>query len=128
MIVAGIGCRSGVDTESVVEAIESALASVGMEPGALAALATVPEKAGEAAIVDAAHRLDVTLVVADPAALAEAAARCMTDSAHSFAATGTPSAAEAAALAAAGPQSRLLGPRMALGSVTCALAATGDMP
>jgi cobalt-precorrin 5A hydrolase len=68
MIVAGIGCRANVDTDSVVEAIESALAASGMEPAALAALATVPEKAGEAAIVDAAHRLDVTLVVADPAA------------------------------------------------------------
>jgi cobalt-precorrin 5A hydrolase len=128
MIVAGIGCRSNVDTESVVEAIEAALASVGMEPAALAALATVPEKAQEAAIVDAAHRLDVALVVADPAALGEAAARCLTDSALSFIATGTPSAAEAAALAAAGPQSRLLGPRLALGAVTCALATTGDMP
>lgn len=128
MIVAGIGCRANVDTESVVEAIEAALAAAGMVPAALAALATVPEKAGEAAIVGAAHRLDVTLVVADAAALAEAAARCMTESARSFAATGTPSAAEAAALAAAGPQSRLLGPRIALGSVTCALAVSGDMP
>jgi cobalt-precorrin 5A hydrolase len=32
------------------------------------------------------------------------------------------SVAEAAALAAAGPTSRLLGPRIAIGPVTCALA------
>ncbi|MCG6115606.1 MAG: cobalamin biosynthesis protein [Mesorhizobium sp.] len=128
MIVAGVGCKSGVSTESVVEAIEAALAAVGMEPAALAALATVPEKAREAAIADAAHRLDVGLVVADETALAEAAQRCMTDSARSFEATGTPSAAEAAALAAAGPQSWLLGPRLVLGPVTCALAVTGDLP
>jgi cobalt-precorrin 5A hydrolase len=128
MIVAGIGCRSNVDTESVLDAVSSALFAVGHEPGALAAIAIVPAKANEAAIVDAAHQLGVQLMVVDEAALREAAARCMTESSRSFAATGTPSAAEAAALAAAGPQARLLAPRMAIGSVTCALAVSGDMP
>lgn len=128
MIVAGIGCNSGAGTADILEAISAAMASAGVAPGTLAALATVPSKAGEAAISDAAYRLGVQLVVADETALAEAATRCMTQSAMSFAATGTPSAAEASALAAAGPQARLLGPRIAHGPVTCALAVSGDMP
>ena len=40
--------------------------------------------------------------------------------------TGVPSVSEAAALAAAGPGARLLGPRVAVGPATCALAVTGD--
>ena len=43
-------------------------------------------------------------------------------SAASRAATGSGSASEAAALAAAGPAARLVGPRLALGPVTCAIA------
>jgi cobalt-precorrin 5A hydrolase len=41
---------------------------------------------------------------------------------------GVPSVAEAAALAAGGPRSRLLAPRIAVGPATCALAVSGDTP
>jgi cobalt-precorrin 5A hydrolase len=39
-----------------------------------------------------------------------------------------PSVAEAAALAAAGPAARLIGPRLVIGSATCALAASETPP
>jgi cobalt-precorrin 5A hydrolase len=42
--------------------------------------------------------------------------------------TGVPSVSEAAALAAAGPDARLIAPRVAVGPATCALAITGDAP
>ena len=41
---------------------------------------------------------------------------------------GVPSVAEAAALAAGGPDARLIVPRIAVGPATCALAATGAAP
>jgi cobalt-precorrin 5A hydrolase len=41
---------------------------------------------------------------------------------------GVPTVAEAAALAAAGPAARLLGPRLVVGAATCALAASGAQP
>jgi cobalt-precorrin 5A hydrolase len=50
----------------------------------------------------------------------------LTRSEFSQAVAGTPSVSEAAALAAAGADARLLGPRIAVGPVTCALAITGD--
>jgi cobalt-precorrin 5A hydrolase len=42
-------------------------------------------------------------------------------------ATGTPSISETAALAAAGQHATLLGPRIAVGPVTCAIAVAGDI-
>ena len=41
---------------------------------------------------------------------------------------GTPSVSEASALAVAGAGAKLLGPRTVLGSVTCAIAISGDAP
>jgi cobalt-precorrin 5A hydrolase len=58
--------------------------------------------------------------------LEAAGARVVTRSARVQALTGVPSVAEAAALAAAGPASRLIGPRIAVGPATCALAVVGD--
>jgi cobalt-precorrin 5A hydrolase len=42
--------------------------------------------------------------------------------------TGVPSVAEAAALAAAGPLAHLIGPRLVIGSATCALASSEAAP
>ena len=122
MIVAGIGSRRGVTGEQVLAAIDAALAAGGLGRSLLSRLATVPLKRGEAGIVQAARALDLPLVVPDNAALEEVATRAHTTSAASQAATGMPSAAEAAALAAAGPRGMLRVPRLATGPVTCAIA------
>jgi cobalt-precorrin 5A hydrolase len=50
----------------------------------------------------------------------------LTHSARSLALAGTPSVSETAALAAAGKGARLLGSRIVVGPVTCALATSGD--
>jgi cobalt-precorrin 5A hydrolase len=55
-----------------------------------------------------------------------AAANTLTHSARSQAVAGIPSVSEAAALAAVGEGARLLGPRIVVGPVTCALATSGD--
>jgi cobalt-precorrin 5A hydrolase len=54
--------------------------------------------------------------------------RTETRSARVLALMGVPTVAEAAALAAAGPAARLLGPRLVVGAATCALAASGAQP
>ena len=66
------------------------------------------------------HRATVT-----QADLEATAARTLTMSARVIAVTGVPSLAEAAALAAGGRAARLLGPRLAIGPATCALADSG---
>lgn len=126
MIVAGIGCRAGVDTRRVLAAIDAALAARALPRAALSMVATVSIKAREAGVIAAARELDLPLIVVAADELARADARTLTNSPASRDATGTGSASEAAALAAAGSASRLLGPRIARDGVTCALAIAGD--
>ena len=97
-----------------------------MEMTALSALATARMKQGEAGIIVAGAALGLPVILVDEAALKEMEARTLSQSAQSLAAAGTPSVSEAAALAAAGEGSRLLGPRIVVGNVTCALAIGGD--
>jgi cobalt-precorrin 5A hydrolase len=59
------------------------------------------------------------------AALKAAGARVAARSDRVLALTGVPSLAEAAALAAAGPSSRLIASRLVVGAATCALASSG---
>ena len=63
---------------------------------------------------------------AEKDALEAAASRTLTRSDPSWQAAGSPSACEAAALAAAGRAARLAGPRIVAGPVTCAIAISGD--
>jgi len=67
------------------------------------------------------------VVVAD-ADVKTAIDRTETRSERVLALAGVPSVAEAAALAAAGPASRLISPRLVVGAATCALAASGQTP
>jgi cobalt-precorrin 5A hydrolase len=121
-MIAGLGCRQGVAADAVLRAIDAALLAAARSRAELRGLATVPRRAGHAGLHGAAGALGLPLLLPEAAALHEAAARCITRSTASLAATALPSAAEAAALAAAGPASRLLAPRMAHDGVTCALA------
>jgi cobalt-precorrin 5A hydrolase len=127
MIVAGIGCRKGVSQVEVLVAIGVALAQHGIEAAALSALAVAEAKTHEPAIHAAARALGLTIAVIGRAELEHASERTLSHSARSLEATGAPSASEAAALAAIGDAAKLLGPRIAAGPVTCALASDGDI-
>lgn len=122
MIVAGIGCRRDVGVNEVVGAISASLAQHGIDPVRLGALATSVVKGKQAELVQAARRLSLPLIAIGTAELAAVDARCFTDSSASRKRTGLGSLAEAAALAGAGGESQLVGPRMVYGNVTCALA------
>src|SRR5271169_1587564 len=120
MIVAGIGCRRGAAAPDVEAAIRAALARVGVAAEDLDAIATIAAKQDEAGIEAAAAKLGVAVVLVSEADLEAATPRTETRSERVLALMGTPSVAEAAALAAAGPSARLIGPRLVLGSATCA--------
>lgn len=128
MKVAGLGCRQGVNAAEVLAAVDAALAAHGLGRVALAALATLPQKRGDTALAEAAQALGLRLLVAGEKESASALPRILTQSAASLAATGTGSASEAAALAAVGEGGRLLGPRLATGRVTCAIAEGSGRP
>jgi cobalt-precorrin 5A hydrolase len=126
MMVAGIGCRAGTSAPEIEAAITAALKDVARADARLDLIATVDGKAQEAGIADAARARGVRLVIVPQRELESVAAQTVTHSPRVLALTGLPSVAEAAALAAAGPNARLLAPRIAVGPATCAIAIGGD--
>jgi cobalt-precorrin 5A hydrolase len=126
MIIAGIGCRKGARAADIEAAITAALARAGVVASELHLVATSAAKGGEPGIAAAAVSVGVPLVLIPQRDLEAAGERTMTRSERVIAIAGVPSVAESAALAAGGPDARLIAPRVALGSVTCALVETGN--
>ena len=126
MIVAGIGSRKGVAANDVLAAIDAALATHGLTRGAIDRLATAELKRDDPALTDASAAIGLELTIVGDDALRAASPRTLTHFGLSLALSGAPSVSEAAALAVAGPASRLLGPRLVVGSVTCAIAIGED--
>jgi len=120
MKIAGLGCRSGVSVHEVLAALTAALAEHGLECSTLTALATIPTRAQEPALQEAARLLGLPLSV--PSAEDLQHAETLTHSTASLKATDLASASEAAAIAAVGRNGILLGPRLVIGNVTCAIA------
>jgi cobalt-precorrin 5A hydrolase len=122
VIVAGIGCRRGASGEEIAAAVAAALIGVGRGSDAIDLMAAPATKASEPGLAAAANALSVPLMFISENDLKAAGHRTRTRSERVMALLGVPSAAEAAALAAAGPAAELLSARIALGPVTCALA------
>ena len=120
MIVAGFGFRSGATPDSLRDALART-------NGAPHALSTVEDKASAPAFAAFARTMCLPVIAVPPDALRNQPT--VTVSAASLAHRGTPSLAEAAALAAAGPNARLTGVRVTSADrlATCALA-QGDHP
>lgn len=125
MIVAGIGCRRGAAAADIEAAIRAALARARISATELKAIATSRAKDAETGIAAAAAIFGVGIMLIPDAQLKAAGARVATRSDRVLALTGVPSLAEAAALAAAGPSSRLIASRLVVGAATCALATSG---
>lgn len=121
-MVAGIGCRSGVTAEQVESALVAALAPILPSGRTLSLIATAAAKGKESGIIAAVAARGIPLVLISQSDLEAANPRTLTHSEHAMIVMNVHSVAEAAALAGAGPTSRLLGPRIAIGPVTCALA------
>lgn len=116
MIIAGFGFRGGAD----LTALESALTLAQHGHPPVTALATLRDKSP--ALTELAQAMGLPLILIEAATLKGIAT--LTNSAASLAARGTGSVAEAVALAAAGPGSRLLAPRHISPdrTATCAIA------
>ena len=117
MRIAGMGFRKTAGIDS----LRSALLAAGGTDGVVA-LATAADKAEARALIALAAELRLRICAIAPTALA--AVETPTRSDRVAARFGTGSLAEAAALAAAGPGARLLGPRAvsADGMATAAIA------
>jgi cobalt-precorrin 5A hydrolase len=121
MIAIGIGCRAGACAANIVALVQRALTDANMdEPNAK--LFTIDTKQDETGLLDAARLLAMPIVFLPRDALAARAADAVTRSHRVEARYGVTSIAETAALAGAGPGSRLVVPRVSAGAVTCAIA------
>lgn len=116
MKVAGLGFRAAATTESLLAALRAASGEDA------AALATLSDKAQATALIDLAAALGVPIIPISAAALTNV--KTFTQSPRQLATLGAGSLAEAAALIAAGPGARLLGPRATApdGMATAAIA------
>lgn len=119
-LVVGVGGSRGVTAEEVLGLVQEALEGAGLSARSVAALATVEAKADEAGIVAAAERLNVPLLTYAAGTLA--GIEVPNPSAAPLAAVGTPSVAEAAALAAAGQGGELVVQKRKSAMATAAVA------
>jgi cobalt-precorrin 5A hydrolase len=127
VIAAGLGCRAGCSVEQVLELLERTLAAQGRGLGDVQALCTADFKRSEPALLQAAEQLGKPLLPLPLVELQRQAGSTLSHSPRIAREFGVPCVAEAAALAGAaslgpGGHARLLGPRLASESATCALA------
>lgn len=120
-VVAGIGFRHATEAAEIAALIRRALAEAGIADRP-AAIATAADRAAEPGAIAAAAEFGLEPLGIAPEALAAADAGIVTRSARIAASRGVGSVAEAAALAGAGPDARLVLPRIASAGATCALA------
>jgi cobalt-precorrin 5A hydrolase len=123
MIVAGIGMRAGASAQEIVDLVRRAMAEAAVVR--LDSLATLDARAPEPGFAEAAAHLGLPGIAVPPLALRAMAGSVRTRSARVETLHGVGSVAEASALAAAGDNARLLLPRIASATVTCALAEGG---
>lgn len=116
MITAGVGFRASCTAAELERLILTAL------EGRAAGILAAPVRKRGAPALEAASRIGARLVLVGDPALAAVQPLCLTRSDAARRATGHGSIAEACALAASGPGARLLAPRIASASATCALA------
>lgn len=128
MMALGIGCRKGTAAAVVLAVIDEALQAHGLKIAHPLFIATGGIKAEEEGIREAADQLGAEFLVLSEEALQAVSSRTLTRSEMSLAHTGLPSLSEAAALAAAGSDARLLGPRHVSQGVTCAIALSENSP
>ncbi len=122
MIVAGIGCRKGTSSAEIAAAVNAALATCGLSPERLDALATHAGKQHEPGLRALADNLQLRLLAFTAEEMARHAPDVETVSQRVVELMGVPSVAEASALAGAGRGSRLLAPRISHAGATCAIA------
>lgn len=125
-IVIGIGASTGPDLKGMSETVDRSLRSAGRSPLAVHAVATIDRRGDEPAVLAVADRLGAPRLSFPAEVLAEVAAeRAVPNPSQTVMdAVGTPSVAEAAALAAAGPGSYLVSQKQVslTGDSTVALA------
>jgi len=122
VLAVGIGCERNAPADEVAALIERCLADAGLARAAVACLVSLDLKMDEPALHAAAASLDVPARFFDAGRLEAETPRLANPSDLVFREVGCHGVAEGAALAAAGPEGRLLVPKTVSRRATCAVA------
>jgi cobalt-precorrin 5A hydrolase / precorrin-3B C17-methyltransferase len=122
VLAVGVGCERGADPAEVLALIERTLADNDLATGAVACLASLDLKMDEAAIEAAGRALDVPMRFFTATELERETPRLATPSPIVYREVGCHGVAEAAALAAAGPEATLIVAKQRSPRATCAVA------
>ena len=118
----GVGCERGCDPGELENLTRETLARQGLSAGSVACLVSLDLKADEPAVLALGRALDVPLRFLDAETLERETPRLANPSETVFREVGCHGVAEAAALAAAGPDGTLIGPKRKSPRATCAVA------
>lgn len=118
----GLGCERGCPPSELLALVEQVLSGVIEDGSHLTGVFTIDQRRDEPAMLDVATSLGVPLQTFDAATLEAMTPRLLTPSARVFALVGCHGVAEAAALAGAGPNSRLIVGKTKSAHATAALA------
>lgn len=119
-LAVGVGCERGTSPQEVIDLIDQTLAANNLSPRSIACYASIELKEDELAITSLADSNHVRFFTAEE--LAKQSDRVANPSVLVERETGTPSVAEAAALAAAGPDCELIVAKSKSKRATCAIA------
>jgi cobalt-precorrin 5A hydrolase/precorrin-3B C17-methyltransferase len=122
VLAVGIGCERGAKPQEAIALVTSVLGSAGLSPKAVACIASLDIKMDEPAVHEAAQVLGVPARFFDAATLEAETPRLANPSDLVFRETGCHGVAEAAALAAAGPDGELIVAKTKSARATCAVA------
>ncbi|MFO1047169.1 MAG: precorrin-3B C(17)-methyltransferase [Geminicoccaceae bacterium] len=122
VLALGVGAELGAPSETLRDLVHATLAEQGLSPHAVACVVSLDLKSAEPAVHALAARLGVPARFFPAARLAEETGRLANPSETVFRETGCWGVAEGAALAAAGPEARLIVPKRKGLRVTCAVA------
>lgn len=120
--VLGVGCERGAPADDLLALAGRALAAAGLSPETLVALASIDTKVDEAALLAVAAHYNIPTRFFDAPTLERETPRLQNPSHAVFLHVGCHGVAEAAALAAAGPDSRLVLPKLKSAFATAAIA------
>lgn len=122
VLALGVGCERGVAPGELMALVNDTLAAHDLARQAVACVASLDLKADEPAVLDLGRELGVATRFFDAATLEGETPRLANPSETVFAAVGCHGVAEAAALAAAGPEARLVVTKTRSARATCAVA------
>jgi cobalt-precorrin 5A hydrolase/precorrin-3B C17-methyltransferase len=121
-LAVGVGCERGANIGEALELIEATLDAAGLSREAVALVASIDLKADEPAVLAAGEHLSAPVRFFPAGRLEAETPRLHSPSDVVFREVGCHGVAEAAALAAAGPEARLVAPKRRSARVTCAVA------